>query len=166
MGTQFKMFNGVVCGITMRKMLEHIGAAPQARLVRAPVSSTFLDDQENWMAKVGIPKDELEHSKKMVRESQTGFPMISRPELLHLVRVGGIDLDEYAPIRVSMLSGKDGGDAVFVLSFSSMARYAEVALPKCTSVVDITTGEEFAVAEGRARMPLAPYQARVLALFQ
>jgi beta-galactosidase GanA len=166
MGSQFKMFNGVICSITMRKMLQHIGAAPQAMLVRAPVSSTFLDDQENWMAKVGIPKDELEHSKKMVRESQTGFPMISRPELLHLVRVGGIDLDEYAPVRVSMLTGKDGGNAVFVLSFSSMARYAEVTVPKCASVVDISTGEEFTAADGRVRMPLDPYQARVLALFQ
>jgi len=166
MGTQFKMFNGVVCGITLRKLLEHIGKAPQAMLVRAPVSSTFLDDQENWMLQVGIPQDELEHSKKMVRESQAGFPMISRPELLHLVRVGGIDLDEYAPIRVSLLSGKDGGKAVFVLSFSSMARDAEVTLPPCSSVVDLVTGEEFTVAEGRARMPLAPYQSRVLALFQ
>jgi len=166
MGTQFKMFNGVVCGITLRKLMEHVGVSPEARLVRAPVSSTFLEDQENWMLQVGIPKDELEHSKKMVRESQTGFPMISRPELLHLVRTGGIDLDEYAPIRVSMLTGKDGGKAVFVLSFSSMERDAEVALPQCSSVVDLITGEEFQVSGGRVSMTLTPYQSRVLALFQ
>ena len=164
LGRQYRLYNGVSCAIHLRRLLEHVGALPEARLVRAPVSASFLDEQAKWMMETGIPREEVEHSEKMVRESQTGFPMLARSELMFLAR-SGIDLDAFAPVRVSMLSGKKGGKAVFAINFTSLPRVAEIALPPCNSVVDVLNGDEIMVNSGGVKVNLKPYQSRVLALF-
>jgi hypothetical protein len=51
-----------------------------------------------------------------------------------------------------------------VASFSSWGRDAEVIVPPASVAVDLQNGEEFPVAEGRVRMPLGPYQTRLLVL--
>jgi len=56
------------------------------------------------------------------------------------------------------------GKLVIVASFSSWGRDAEVIVPPASVAVDLQNGEEFPVADGRVRMPLGPYQTRLLAL--
>jgi len=163
---QYRAYNGISCAIMLRKLLEHAGAMPRVTLVEAPISPGFLDAQARWMLQNGIPREEVEHSDKMVRESQTGFPQLSRAELVFLAR-SGIDLDTFAPVRVGELEGKSGGRALFVINFSSMAREALLVIKDATTATDLATGEEFAVAVGgQLKLDLKPYQPRVLALFR
>ncbi len=166
MGRTGLMMNGVVCAITMRRLLNRLGVLPAARLVRAPVSPRFLAEMAAWAKDAGIPADEIAHSEKLIRESQTGFPILKRIELVTLQRFWEVDMDEFAPVRVNMLAGADGGRVAAAINYSSMARVAELALPPCGALVDCLTGEEFAVKDGRTSLELGPYQARLLALLE
>jgi len=52
------------------------------------------------------------------------------------------------------------------INVSSWGRDAELALPPdVTAATDLLTGERWPVAGGRLDLELAPYQARLLALF-
>ena len=157
--------NGVLLALTLRNLLAHLEALPAARLIRAPVSETFLAEQGRLGRIAGLTTEEIRRSSDLVRATQAGVPYLRRHEMEKLAQVFGADLDAFAPVRVSMLEGGSGGRLVAALNCSSWGREAVLTIPAAELAVDLVTGEEIQVDRSRAKMSLAPYQARLLALF-
>ena len=157
--------NGFLLAMTMRSLLAHLNVLPEARLIRAPVSEKFLAGQEELAVMAGLSSGEIQHSTDIIRATQAGLPYLRRHEIETLRNVFGTDPDAFAPVRVSALRGAAGGRLVAAINFSSLGREAVLAVPSSRLAVDLITGEEFQVARKRIGVSLAPYQARLLALF-
>ena len=157
--------NGVFVALTLRSLLEHLHVLPRARLIRAPVSSEYLAQQARWAAAAGLSAKEIERSEAIVRATQTGLPFLRREEMESLKKDFHVDLDAFAPVRVSVLQGAAGGMLVAVINVGSFGRDGLLEIPPSSTAVDLSTGEGFPVRGTQVKLPLAPYQARLLALF-
>jgi hypothetical protein len=157
--------NGFFFALVLRALLERLDALPAARLVRAPVSEEHLASQRRLMALAGIDDGDAARSEKIIRKSQCGLPYLSGDTVTMLKARYGVDPDAFAPVRVGLLEGAQGGRILAVINMSSLGRDAEEVVPAASFAADLETGEEFRVTEGRLKTPLVPYQARLLALF-
>jgi hypothetical protein len=179
MGRRSHHLNSLFCSMNMRGLLDRAGALPAARLVQAPISSAFLDEQARLAMAAGASSTEVERSRGIVIATQKGLAHLGRGEIDGVRDQFGLPLDRVAPIRIGVLEvpsaasapapadagASSGGKLLIVASNSSWARDAEISIPPATSAVDIVSGDEFAVTNGRIQTPLAPYQTRLLALF-
>jgi len=156
--------NGVFVAMVLKSELGRLGLLPPARLVRAPVSESFLAGEARVQDSAGVTRAEAAWGADILRRTQAGLPGLSFPNLA-VLRAGGVDLDAWAPVRIGMLEGASGGKLVIVANFSSLGRDAEVTVPGASAAVDVLTGEEFPVLSGRVTVPLGPCQSRWLALF-
>jgi len=157
--------NGFFYAMILRALLERLDAGPAARLVRAPVAESHLIGQAALLKEAGVGADDIKRSEEIFRNTQCGIPYLGGEDLAVLKRNFGLDLDAFAPVRVELLEGKGGGRILVLANFSSLGRDAVVALPAASAAIDLETGEEYPVKQGRLGVPLAPYQARLMALF-
>ena len=165
MGRSRPDFNGALFAIVLRRLLAEVDALPEVRLVRAPVSERHLAEQAELAASAGFTPGEIHHSAEIVRASQVGIPFVGRGELEFLEKKAGWDPASGAPVRVGLLAGAEGGRAVVVINGSSWSRDATVRIPSASLAVDLLTGDEFRITGEVTEVALAPYQARLLALF-
>jgi len=164
--------NGFFYSMVLRALLDRLGALPAARLVRAPVAETHLAGQAELLRKAGIVGDDIKRSEAIFRNTQCGLPYLIGDEIAGLKRDFGLDPDACAAVRVDLMEGGGGGRLLILANYSSLGRDAAAALPPASAgrpafkaAVDLETGEEYPVKGGRLDAPLAPYQARLLALF-
>jgi len=186
MGRRSHHLNSLFCSMNMRGLLDRAGALPAARLVQAPINPAFLEEQARLAAAAGASATEIERSRGIIIGSQKGIPHLGRGEIDGVRDQFGLPLDRMAPIRVGILEPASmpaspaasatalAGTAsppassdrlVVVASNSSWARDAEIMVPPGSAALDLLTGDEFPVTDGRILAPLAPYQTRLLALF-
>ena len=170
MGRSSQHHNGLFFANMLKALLREAGAEAPARLVRAPVSKAGLDAQEAIVSDANVPDWGLKTSRAIVEATQSGLPYFGRSELNNLAREWLLDLDAYAPVRVSMLEAPASSTSaapsrlVLAVHESSWPRNAVLAVPACAALTDLQTGEDFRPQQGQVTVPLAGYQVRLLAL--